>query len=75
VVRLDTVDPAVLAHGVVARDRDSAVVCHVQLDESQHNRGCTLRVNGLHPQASYRLEWLGPVDLDSDCQNPLCSSI
>ena len=46
-VRFDTADPAVIAHGVIAADQDSAVLCHVQLDESQHNRGCTLRVKGL----------------------------
>ncbi len=69
-VRLDTVDPAVIAHGVVAADQDSAILCHVQLDESQHNRGCTLRVQGLRPDAAYRLEWLGPVDLDSPSMSP-----
>ena len=73
-VRLDTVDPAVLAHGVVAQDRDSAILCHVQLDESQHNRGSTLRVDGLNEQASYRLEWLGPVDLDSPSMSPPLSA-
>ena len=66
--------PAVLAHGVVAQDRDSAILCHVQLDESQHNRGSTLRVDGLNQQASYRLEWLGPVDLDSPSMSPPLSA-
>ncbi len=69
-VRVDTTDPAVIAHGVVAEDRDSAVLCHVQLDESTHNRGCTLRVPGLHLDASYRLEWLGPVDLRATSMSP-----
>ena len=69
-VRLDTVDPAVIAHGVIAADQDSAILCHVQLDESQHNRGCTLRVQGLRPDATYRLEWLGPVDLESPSMSP-----
>ena len=58
---------------MVAADRDSAVLCHVQLDESTHNRGCTLRVPGLHPDASYRLAWLGPVDLRATSMSPALS--
>jgi alpha-galactosidase len=69
-VRVDTTDPAVLAHGVVAEDRDSAVLCHVQLDESTHNRGCTLRLPGLRPDASYRLVWLGPTNLKATSMSP-----
>jgi len=57
VVRLDVHDPAVLAHGVVATDRLSALIAHVQLDESTHNRGVTLRIPGLDPAASYTCRW------------------
>lgn len=57
VVRLDVADPAVLAHGVVAADRRSALLAHVQLDESASNRGVVLRVPGLEPDRGYRLSW------------------
>ena len=69
-VRIPTADPAVLAHGVVAEDRDSALLCHVQLDESQHNRGCTLRVPGLVPDGEYEARWVGPVDYRSLSVSP-----
>ncbi|MDT4912617.1 MAG: alpha-galactosidase [Pseudonocardiales bacterium] len=62
VLRIDTSDDAVWAHGVVAVDRSSALLAHVQLDESAHNRGVTLRVPGLDPQRAYRCSWVGPVD-------------
>jgi alpha-galactosidase len=70
VVRMDTTDPAVLAHGVVAADGESALLCHVQLDESQHNRGCILRISGLHPDAPYQARWVGPVDNRSVSMSP-----
>jgi alpha-galactosidase len=57
VVRLDVNDPAVLAHGVVAADRRGALIAHVQLDESTHNRGVALRIPGLDPVASYACRW------------------
>jgi alpha-galactosidase len=60
VVRLDVTDPAVLAHGVVAVDRRSALIAHVQLDESTHNRGVALRVPGLEPARKYEASWLRP---------------
>ena len=62
VVRPESADPAVLLHGVVAADRSEALLAHAQLDESAHNRGVTVRVPGLAPDASYRLAWEGPVD-------------
>jgi alpha-galactosidase len=60
-VRIDTSDPAVWAHGVVADDRRSALIAHVQLDESAHNRGVVLRVPGLDPEAGYRCSWASPM--------------
>ena len=63
VVRPESSDPAVLLHGVVAADRSGALVAHVQLDESAHNRGVAVRVPGLDAEASYRLSWEGPVSL------------
>jgi alpha-galactosidase len=61
VVRPASSDPTVLLHGVVAVDRSEALLAHVQLDESAHNRGVAVRVPGLDPAASYRLRWEGPV--------------
>jgi alpha-galactosidase len=63
VVRPESSDPAVLLHGVVAADRSEALVAHVQLDESTHNRGVSVRVRGLDPGASYQLSWEGPTRL------------
>jgi alpha-galactosidase len=60
-VRPESSDPAVLLHGVVSSDRSSALIAHVQLDESTHNRGVSVRVPCLEPEATYRLAWEGPV--------------
>ena len=60
VVRPESSDPAVLLHGVVAHDGSEALVAHVQMDESVHNRGVHVRVPGLDPAAPYRLAWEGP---------------
>jgi alpha-galactosidase len=61
VVRPESSDPAVLLHGVVAADGSAALIAHVQLDESAHNRGVSVRVPGLVADASYSLGWEGPV--------------
>ena len=61
VVRPESSDPAVLLHGVVAADRSEALLAHVAVDESAHNRGVAVRVDGLAPEAAYRLAWEGPV--------------
>ncbi len=63
VVRPESADPTVLLHGVVAADRSEALMAHVQLDESAHNRGVSVRVPGLDPDATYHLAWEGPVEL------------
>lgn len=60
VVRVESADPAVAVHGVVAADRRSAVMAYVQLDESVSERPVPLRVPGLLPAASYRARWLSP---------------
>jgi alpha-galactosidase len=65
VVRPQSSDPAVLLHGVVASDGEQALMAHVQLDESTHNRGVFVRVQGLDPSARYRLSWEGPTSLDA----------
>ncbi len=64
-VRPRSSDPAVLLHGVVGPGGDEALVAHVQLDESAHNRGVTVRVPGLDPGADYRLRWEGPVHAEA----------
>ncbi len=61
VVRPESPDPAVLLHGVVAADRSEALIAHVQVDESAHNRGVTVRLPGLASDATYDLAWEGPV--------------
>ena len=62
VVRPESSDPAVLLHGVLAGDRSEGLLAHVQLDESAHSRGVSVRVSGLEPSAAYRLAWEGPID-------------
>ena len=64
-VRVDVADPSVFAHGVVAHDGASALIAHVQLDESTSNRGVEVRIPGLRRAASYDLSWEGPVDVRS----------
>jgi alpha-galactosidase len=62
VVRVESGDPAVWLHGVVATDRRSALFAHVQLDESASNRGVRLRMPGLLDDVPYRVAWEEPVD-------------
>jgi alpha-galactosidase len=61
VVRPESSDPTVLLHGVVATNGTEALIAHVQLDESAHNRGVQVRVSGLAPGSLYTLTWEGPV--------------
>jgi alpha-galactosidase len=56
-VRPESSDPAVLLHGMIAADGNSALLAHVQLDESTHNRGVALRIPHLHPDRYYDLRW------------------
>jgi alpha-galactosidase len=70
VVRLDVDDPAVLAHGVVAADRRTALIAHVQLEESAHNRGVVLRVPQLDPGARYRCSWAVAPDTGKVTRTP-----
>ena len=60
-VRPVSADPSVLLHGIIAADRSQALIAHVTLDESEHNRGVQVRVPGLDPAAWYALTWEGPV--------------
>jgi alpha-galactosidase len=61
-IRPDSSDPAVHLHGVIAADGRSALLAHVQLEESAHNRGLAVRVPHLHADLQYELRWEGPVD-------------
>jgi alpha-galactosidase len=61
-VRMETSDPAGLAHGVISEDASLALVAHVQMDESAHNRGVVICVPRLDPHGHYRLSWEGPED-------------
>jgi alpha-galactosidase len=61
-IRPASSDPAVLVHGVVAADRSEALVAHVQLDESAHSRGMSVRVPGLDPEGTYTVRWEGPAE-------------
>ena len=69
-VRVESGDPAVWLHGVVAADRRSALFAHVQLDESAGNRGVVLTVPHLRGDTAYRLRWAGPVDSHPMSQAP-----
>jgi alpha-galactosidase len=62
-VRLDVADESVYAHGVISADGGSALLAHVQLDESAHNRGVELRVPGLRADALYTVRWEGAAAL------------
>jgi alpha-galactosidase len=69
-IRIETNDPAVLAHGVIAADGSAGLIAHVQLDESEHNRGVTIRVPHLIRQQAYRLEWTGRAPADRSPGSP-----
>ena len=58
VTRIDSTDPSVLLHGVVAADRSEALIAHVQMDEAVTNRGVRVRVPGLLADQRYDLRWV-----------------
>lgn len=62
VTRIDSEDPAVLLHGVVAADGGEALIAHVQMDESVSNRGVRVRIPGLRDERRYDARWVGPTD-------------
>jgi alpha-galactosidase len=64
VIRPESSDPAVQLHGVIAADRRSALLAHVQLEESAHNRGVAVRVPHLQSELDYDLRWEAPLDTD-----------
>ncbi len=59
-VRVDTPDDTAWIHGVVAADRSSALMAHVQIGESARDRSATMTVPGLEPERRYRVTRVGP---------------
>ena len=57
-VRLDRVDDSSLAHGVVAVDRSEALFALVQLTQSRRTTPAPVRLAGLDPDRTYRVEHL-----------------
>lgn len=70
-MRLDVPDPAVRAYAVVAEDGSRAIVEHVQMDESRHNAGCYLTVDGLNDDAMYELRWIKDFSDTARADDPL----
>jgi alpha-galactosidase len=70
-VRVDSADPAVAVHGVVAADQRTAVMAYVQLDQSVSERPVPMRIPGLLPTAGYRARWLGPAPGTADAGSHL----
>ena len=62
VVRGDVADPAMLLRGVVARDQSEAVFALVQVATSLTIPSAMLRLPGLDPDRSYRVQPLAPAD-------------
>jgi alpha-galactosidase len=56
VVRFDTPDPALNAHGVYAADRSEALVCAAQLRTAMSLTPAPLRLPGLTADARYHVE-------------------
>lgn len=62
VTRIDSTDPSVLLHGVVAADASEALIAHVQMEEAASNRGVRVRIPGLDADRRYQARWVGPID-------------
>lgn len=61
VVVADPADPATAVHGVVAADGQAAIFAVVSLATSARAVPAPLRLPGLEPEHSYRIERLGPA--------------
>ena len=55
-VRFDLPDERSLAHGVVSHDKDQALFCYVQMAASRTEMLPPLKIPGLDPDATYRVE-------------------
>lgn len=62
VLRVDSPDPAIRVHGVVAEDGGEAIVAVVQLTTSAHHPPGRVRIPGLDPERTYRVRPLAPGD-------------
>jgi alpha-galactosidase len=60
VVRLDPVDDAAFAHGVVAPDRSQALFSLVQLTQSRRTVPAPVRLAALDPERTYRVAHVPP---------------
>ncbi len=60
-VHLDHPDPAVAVHGVVAQDRSAALFEYVQLATSPFGAPAPIRLPGLDPARSYRVQPAHPA--------------
>ncbi|MEM9615035.1 MAG: alpha-galactosidase [Actinomycetota bacterium] len=56
VVRVDSPDPSVLIHGVVAPDRSRAVMAYVLLEPPRATTPTVMTFAGLDPEARYRVD-------------------
>jgi len=61
-VRIDTADPVVIGHAVLAPDRGLALLAMTTLDESGSNRGVAIRLPGLAAERRYELTVLAGHD-------------
>ena len=66
IVRMDSADPALHAHGVIAQDRSSAIVAQVALAAPLTAIPARLRVPGLDPERRYRVR---PLDLGAPARS------
>lgn len=63
VVRMDTVDPRVVVHGVVAPDDSEAIFSSALLDTTVPEPAARLKLRGLDPDRTYHLQpmFIGPL--------------
>jgi alpha-galactosidase len=60
VTRVDTPDDAAWIHGVVAADRQAALMCYVQRDVPRRGPPVAVTVPGLRPERGYRVSDVTP---------------
>jgi alpha-galactosidase len=70
VVRMDGPDPNVMVHGVVSLDRSGAIFAAAALDSLYPDPAARLKLRGLDPDATYRVEPVFPGATPSGLQPP-----
>ena len=68
-VRFNTDDQAHLAHGVIAKDQEQAVIMIAQLEMPTNSLSSTLRIPGLQKDAKYSINLLDKPDNFNDIVN------